>query len=93
MSDLVKVGRLWKKTGKAGTFYSGTIDLEKLQEVATAKGEATPGILLFPVKPKDGETPNPKAPHVEMFISSESTPRQARPAPAAKPAESDFDRF
>jgi hypothetical protein len=59
MSDLRKVGALWKKDGKNGTFYSGTLDAEAMKS-GLVGGETR--LLLFPVKNK-----RERGPDVELF--------------------------
>lgn len=68
MSDLQKIGALWRKQGKNGTFYSGQLDAEKVKS-ALAGGDSR--LLLFPVKTK-----REKGPDVELFIAPDRDPSE-----------------
>lgn len=68
MSDLRKLGALWKKDGKKGTFYSGTIDPEAMRE-AIAAGETR--LLLFKVQQK-----RERGPDMELFAAPDARPRR-----------------
>ncbi len=66
MSDLRKIGALWRKTSQknGGTFYSGKLDAEAVKS-ALAGDEVR--LLLFPVKNK-----RENGPDVELFAAPDT---------------------
>jgi hypothetical protein len=75
MADLRRVGALWKKTGKSGTFYSGTLDANAVK-LALGSGETR--LLLFPVKKK-----SERGPDIELFCAADA---RRQDTPSERPA-------
>ena len=70
MGDLRKVGALWKKEGKNGTFYSGKLDAEAVKSALV--GDET-RLLLFKTK-----NPGGKKPDLELFCVPANETRHVR---------------
>lgn len=79
MGDLRKVGALWKKQGKNGTFYSGKLNAAEMKS-ALVGDEVR--LLLFPVRNKRDRSPD-----VELFCA----PDTRRQPSAASDADSEWD--
>ena len=55
MSDLRKVGALWKKEGGKGEYFSGTLDAEAVKSALA--GDET-RLLIFPTRNRHGKMPD-----------------------------------
>ena len=82
MGNMVKIGGLWKNTGKKGDYLQGYLGMGKILIFPNGykKGERDPDYYMFVAeKKKQGQDDQPQA-QAPAYGQTQPAPQQAQPA-------------